>query len=344
VNDPGIWWWVGFNALVLALLLLDLFVFHKEAHEVKPKEAAGWSVFWVVLSLAFNAFVYFEFGRQAAIEFLTGYLIEKSLSVDNLFVFVMIFSYFRVPARYQHRVLFWGIIGALLMRASLIGVGSYLIEQFNWMIYVFGAFLVYTGVRMSLEKETAIEVEANPLIKLMRKFLPITNRYHDQKFLVREAGKWVATPLLIVLVMVESTDVIFALDSIPAIFAITKNTFIVYTSNIFAILGLRALYFLLANVIDKFHLLKYGLAITLTYIGVKMLITMFDIHINTILSLGIVAVVLTTSVILSLTFPRKEKESEAPPMDPAENPTVSDAPVLKEGIGASEGIRDKSEG
>ena len=327
-HDPGIWWWVGFNALVVGLLLLDLFVFHKEAHEVKPKEAALWSVFWVVLSMLFNLFVYLEFGPQAGIEFLTGYLIEKSLSVDNLFVFVMIFSYFRVPARYQHRVLFWGIIGALLLRAFLIGVGSYLIEQFDWMIYVFGGFLVYTGVRMSLEKETAIEVEANPLIKVLRKVLPITNRYHDQRFLVREAGRWVATPLLVVLVMVESTDVIFALDSIPAIFAVTKEPFIVYTSNIFAILGLRALYFLLANVIDKFHLLKYGLSIVLTYIGVKMIVTAFDIHIDTLFSLGIVAIVLTASVVLSLVFPRREdEETLAPPVD---NPQVSDAPVLRE--------------
>lgn len=327
-TDPGIWWWVGFNALVVGLLLLDLFVFHKEAHEVKPKEAAGWSIFWVVLSMLFNLFVYLEFGPQAGIEFLTGYLIEKSLSVDNLFVFVMIFSYFRVPARYQHRVLFWGIIGALLLRAFLIGVGSYLIVQFDWMIYVFGAFLVYTGVRMSLEKETAIEVEANPLIKVLRKVLPITNRYHDQRFIVRETGKWVATPLLVVLVMVESTDVIFALDSIPAIFAVTKEPFIVYTSNIFAILGLRALYFLLANVIDKFHLLKYGLSIVLTYIGVKMIVTAFDIHIDTMISLGVVAIVLTASVVLSLMFPRSDQEeSLAPPVDA---PPVSDAPVLRE--------------
>jgi tellurite resistance protein TerC len=325
--NPGIWWWVGFNVLVLGLLLLDLFVFHREAHEVKPKEAAAWSVFWVVLSLLFNAFVFWQFGHQAGVEFLTGYLIEKSLSVDNLFVFVMVFSYFRVPARYQHRVLFWGIIGALILRAILIGVGAYLIAQFEWMIYLFGAFLVYTGIRMSLEKETAIEVEANPLIKVLRKVLPITNRYHDQSFLVSEGGKWVATPLLVVLVMVESTDVIFALDSIPAIFAVTKNPFIVYTSNIFAILGLRALYFLLANVIDKFHLLKYGLSIVLTYIGMKMIVTAFDIHIDTLISLAIVGAVLTLSIVLSLLFPQKESEPLAPPEDPG---PVSDAPVLRE--------------
>jgi tellurite resistance protein TerC len=309
-GDPGIWWWVGFNALVLGLLMLDLFVFHRQAHEVKPKEAAGWSAFWVALSLLFNLFVYLHFGKAAGVEFLTGYLIEKSLSVDNLFIFVMIFSYFRVPARYQHRVLFWGIIGALILRSFLIGVGAYLIAQFTWMIYVFGAFLVYTGIRMSLEKETAIEVEANPLIRMLRKVLPLTNRYHDQHFLFHEAGRWVATPLLVVLVMVESTDVIFALDSIPAIFAVTKDPFIVYTSNIFAILGLRALYFLLANVIDRFHLLKYGLSVVLTYIGVKMIITMFGIHIDTLISLGVVAVVLTASVVLSLLFPQPEPPAE----------------------------------
>ncbi|MBC8145893.1 MAG: TerC family protein [bacterium] len=312
--------------------MMDLLVFHKDAHEVRPKEAALWSLFWVVLSLLFNGFVYLEFGKQAGIEFLTGYLIEKSLSVDNLFVFVLVFSYFKVPARYQHRVLFWGIIGALLMRALLIGVGAFLIREFAWMVYVFGAFLLYTGIRMSLQKETAIEVEANPLIKMLRRIIPITNRYHGQSFLIREAGKLVATPLLVVLVMVESTDVIFALDSIPAIFAVTDDPFIVYTSNIFAILGLRALYFLLANIIDKFHFLKYGLSIVLSYIGVKMLITIFDIHINTIVSLCIVAIVLIGSVLLSLAFPRKDHESLMPiTVDDGGEDPISDAPLLNEG-------------
>lgn len=328
-TDPGIWWWVGFNALVLGLLLMDLLVFHKDAHEVKPKEAAWWSVFWVALSLLFNVFVYLEFGAKAGEEFLTGYLIEKSLSVDNLFVFVLIFSYFKVPARYQHRVLFWGIIGALLLRAFLIGVGSFLITEFHWMVYVFGVFLLYTGIRMALQKETEIEVEANPLIKVLRKILPITNRYHDQQFLIREGGRLVATPLLVVLVMVESTDVIFALDSIPAIFAITKDPFIVYTSNIFAILGLRALYFLLANIIDKFHYLKYGLSIVLSYIGVKMIITIFDVHIDTKVSLGIVAGLLIGSVILSLIFPQKEGKSIMPVDLDHDSDIVDDIPLLK---------------
>lgn len=304
----SIWWWVGFNALVLLLLALDLFVFHKEAHEVKPKEAGLWSIFWVVLSLLFNLFIYFEFGPERATEFFTGYLIEKSLSVDNLFVFVLIFSYFRVPARYQHRVLFWGILGALLLRAVLILLGSFLITQFAWTIYLFGAFLVFTGIRMAFEKEEAIEVEANPLIRLVRRIFPVTPGYHGQRFFWRDAGKLMVTPLFIVLVMVESTDVIFALDSIPAIFAITKHSFIVYTSNIFAILGLRALYFLLANVIDKFHFLKYGLALVLTFIGTKMIITMFDIHVPTGISLGVVAVVLIAAVVLSMLFPKELEE------------------------------------
>jgi tellurite resistance protein TerC len=214
------------------------------------------------------------------------------------------------------------------MRAFLIGVGSYLITQFDWMIYVFGGFLVYTGVRMALERETSIEVEANPIIKLLRRVLPITNRYHDQKFLVHEAGKWVATPLLIVLVMVESTDVIFALDSIPAIFAVTDDPFIVYTSNIFAILGLRALYFLLANVIDRFHFLKYGLAVVLCYIGVKMILTIFDIHIDTMISLGIVAIVLLGSVGLSLMFPKEVEEHPLVTHDPLEDTGLEESPVV----------------
>jgi tellurite resistance protein TerC len=303
----SIWWWVGFNALVLALLALDLFVFHREAREVKPKEAALWSVFWVVLSLLFNLFIYYEFGPASATEFFTGYLIEKSLSVDNLFVFVLIFGYFNVPPRYQHRILFWGILGALVMRALLIFTGSVLISNFEWTIYLFGAFLVFTGVRMAFEKDDSIEVEANPLIRFVRRLFPVTTTYHGHRFFVREAGRTFATPLLIVLVMVESTDVIFALDSIPAIFAITKNSFIVYTSNIFAILGLRALYFLLANVIDKFYFLKYGLAVVLCFIGVKMIITWFDVHVSTGISLGVVGLVLVASVAISLLFPKREE-------------------------------------
>ncbi len=321
----SIWWWVGFNALVILLLVVDLGVFHREAHEVKPKEATLWSIVWISLALLFNLFIYFEFGPQAATEFLTGYLIEKSLSVDNLFVFVLIFSYFKVPARYQHRILFWGIIGALIMRASLILIGAFLLERFAWIMYIFGAFLVYTGIRMAVEKETTVEIEANPLIKLLRRWFPVTNTYHDQKFIVRESGRIVVTPMLVVLLLIESTDLVFALDSIPAIFAVTTDSFIVYTSNIFAILGLRALYFLLANVINKFHYLKYGLAIVLTFIGVKMMIA--DLyHIDTIVSLGVVILVLTGSIVGSLIWPQKPEEEPPALHDPLPAPHT-EAPI-----------------
>jgi tellurite resistance protein TerC len=301
------WWWVGFVALVLGLLVVDLGVFHREAHEVKPKEAAIWSSIWITLALLFNVFIYFEFGRQHAIDFLTGFLIEKSLSVDNLFVFVLIFSFFKVPARYQHRILFWGIIGALIMRASLIFLGSFLLAKFSWIMYVFGAFLIYTGIRMAFEKETSVEIEANPVMKLVRRWFPVTDKYHDQKFFLRHLGKFVVTPMFVVLVLIESTDLVFALDSIPAIFAVTRDTFIVFTSNIFAILGLRALYFLLANVINKFYLLKYALALVLTFIGVKMVIEHW-LPINTLVSLGVVAIVLAAAVVASLIWPEKGEE------------------------------------
>lgn len=319
------WWWIGFNALVILLLVVDLGVFHRHAHEVKPKEATIWSVVWISLALLFNLFVYFELGPAAATEFLTGYLIEKSLSVDNLFVFVLIFSYFKVPAQYQHRILFWGIIGALIMRASLILIGAYLLEQFSWIMYLFGAFLIYTGIRMALEKETTVEIEANPLIKLLRRWFPVTNTYHGQKFLIRDAGKIVMTPMMVVLVLIESTDLVFALDSIPAIFAVTKNPFIVYTSNIFAILGLRSLYFLLASVINKFHYLKYGLAIVLTFIGVKMMIANFY-HLDTMISLGVVVLVLAGSVIASLLWPQELEEHPLVTHDPL-HPVDTDPPI-----------------
>lgn len=326
----SIWWWVGFNVFVLILLVLDLGVFHRQAHEVKPKEALTWSIVWITLALLFNVFVYFEFGQKAATEFLTGYLIEKSLSVDNLFVFVLIFSYFNVPARYQHRILFWGIVGALLMRASLILLGAFLLERFEWIIYIFGAFLIYTGIRMALEKESTVEIEANPLIKLLRRWFPVTNIYHGQKFILRDGGRIVVTPMLVVLVLIESTDLVFALDSIPAIFAVTKDSFIVYTSNIFAILGLRALYFLLADVVNKFHFLKYGLALVLTFIGVKMVIAHWY-HIDTIVSLGVVALVLTGSVVASLIWPKEVEEHPLVSHDPMHPPTITPPMPPEEG-------------
>jgi tellurite resistance protein TerC len=263
-------------------------------------------------------------GREAGLEFLAGYLIEKALSVDNIFVFVLVFSYFRVPARYQHRVLFWGILGALLMRGAMIGAGAALIERFHWILYIFGAFLVFTGIRMAFQEEHDIEPESNPVVRLVRRFLPVTPVYHGQKFFVREAAgsgmRWVATPLFVVLVFVETTDLVFALDSIPAIFAVTRDPFLVYTSNVFAILGLRALYFLLAGVIHKFHYLKLGLSVVLVFVGVKMLAAdLYSVPIG--ISLGVIATVLTVSVVASLVFPKRVAEH-----DPVEHEPLADYP------------------
>ena len=302
-----LWLWIGFIALVLALLALDLFVFHRRPHEVRLREAATWSAAWIGLALIFAyAVVYRHFGREAGLEFLTGYLIEKALSVDNIFVFVLIFSYFRVPARYQHRVLFWGILGALVMRGAMIAAGAVLIRQFHWVIYVFGAFLVVTGMRLAVHDEHEIHPEANPVLRLIRRFLPVTDTYHGQRFFLRERGagpaRLVATPLLVVLVLVETTDLVFAVDSIPAIFAITQDPFIVFTSNIFAILGLRALYFLLAGIIHRFRYLKLGLSVVLVFVGAKMLASdVYPIPVG--LSLGVVAAVIGASVGASLLRP-----------------------------------------
>lgn len=310
-----LWLWIGFVAFVLGLLALDLFVFHREAHEVRLREAAGWSAFWVVLALGFNAGVDHYLGRAAGLEFLTGYLIEKALSVDNIFVFVLIFSYFGVPPRYQHRVLFWGILGALAMRGAMIGAGAYLIHQFHWIIYVFGAFLVVTGIRMATQTEHAIEPEANPVIRLVRRRIRVTNVYHGQHFFVRAEDRHgrvrlMATPLFVVLVLVETTDLVFAVDSIPAIFAVTLDPFIVFTSNVFAILGLRALYFLLAGVIHRFHYLKLGLSVVLVIVGAKMLVSeVYPVPIG--VSLGVIALILAVAVAASLLWP-KEAEVHAP--------------------------------
>ena len=313
--------WLGFNIFVLAMLALDLFVFHKEAHEVSMKEAAAWSVFWVMLALIFNAGIYHFMGPQVGLEFLTGYLIEKALSVDNIFVFVLIFSYFNVPPRYQHRVLFWGILGALVMRGAMIGAGAALIHRFHWIIYIFGAFLVFTGIRMATQSAHTIEPESNPVIRLIRRFIAVTNVYHGQKFFVREQVgtrmRRVATPLFVVLVLVETTDLIFAVDSIPAIFAITTDPFIVYTSNVFAILGLRALYFLLAGVIHKFHYLKLGLSVVLVFVGTKMLLLdIYKVPIG--LSLGVIALVLGSAVAASLLFPKEAEAHDPAAHDPLE--------------------------
>jgi tellurite resistance protein TerC len=304
-----LWVWVGFNAFVLAMLAVDLFVFHKEAHEVRAREAAAWSLVWIVLALVFGAGVYRFMGREAGLEYFTGYLIEKALSVDNIFVFVLIFSSFRVPARYQHRVLFWGILGALLMRGAMIAAGAYLIQQFHWIIYIFGAFLVFTGIRTAMHVEHDFDSESSLPIRLIRRLVPVTNAYHGQRFFVREQGhrrsRLMATPLFVVLALVETTDLIFAVDSIPAIFAVTQEPFIVYSSNVFAILGLRALYFLLADVIHRFHYLKAGLSAVLVFVGVKMLaIDVYKVPVG--VSLGVIAVFLGVSIAASWFWPRTE--------------------------------------
>jgi tellurite resistance protein TerC len=299
----NVWFWVGFIAFVLGMLALDLGVFHKHEHEVKPKEAAIWTGVWVSLALLFSLGLYFYAGGQVALTFLTGYVLEESLSVDNIFVIVLIFQYFAVPKIYQHRVLFWGILGALVMRGLFIGLGAALLERYHWIIYVFGAMLVITGIRMAVKQDEEFEGDQNPVVRAVRRFIPLTSQYHGKNFFTIENGRRVATPLFLVLVLVEFTDLMFAIDSIPAIFAVTTDPFIVFTSNIFAILGLRSLYFLLASVVHKFHLLKYGLAVILTYIGVKMLISGW-VHIPIALSLGIVLTVLVASIVGSLIWPQ----------------------------------------
>ena len=325
--------WGGLNLFVLLMLALDLGVFHRKAHEIKVKEAAIWSAVWVTLSLIFAVGVYRFMGRQQGLEFITGYLIEYALSVDNIFVFVLIFSYFNVPPRFQHRVLFWGILGALVMRGTMIGMGAFLVARFEWILYVFGAFLVFTGIRMAFQKEQDIEPEANPVIRLVRRFLPVTNNYHGAQFLVKQPTRdgtgmrWVATPLFVVLILVETTDLIFAVDSIPAIFAVTQDPFLVYSSNIFAILGLRSLYFLLAGVIRKFHYLKIGLSMVLVFIGAKMLVSHWY-HVPIVVALLTVAGLLAGSVIASILFPKKVEEESPVTHDPlAPRPSGAVAPI-----------------
>jgi len=297
--------WAGFFLLVLVLLALDLGVFHRKAHVVSSKEALGWTVVWITVALAFNAWIYLEEGHVKALEFFTGYVIEKSLSVDNLFVMVLVFTSFGVPKIYQHRVLFWGIFGALVMRGTLILVGTTLISRFHFIIYVFGAFLIYTGLHMLFAGEQDPDPQKNKALRLFRRLVPTTDRYDGQHFLTRVDGRVMATPLLAALVVIEAMDLVFAVDSIPAVFAVTLDPFIVFTSNVFAILGLRSLYFLLANVVEKFVHLKVGLAVILTYVGVKMLITFWDIHIPVLVSLGVILAVLLTSVLTSIVAGRR---------------------------------------
>jgi tellurite resistance protein TerC len=299
------WIWIGFNAFVLLMLALDLGVFHRKAHVVTFKESIAWTVAWVTLALIFNLGISHYMGSQKGLEFFTGYVIEKSLSVDNVFVFALLFSYFAVPPIYQHKVLFWGILGALVMRAIMIFLGAALIAKFAWIIYVFGAFLILTGIKMIVKREEEIHPERNPLVRWFKKFMPVTSDYRGDRFFVKENGVRMATPLFVVLLLVEFSDVIFAVDSIPAIFAVTKDPFIVYTSNVFAILGLRSLYFALAGVLDKFHYLKIGLGFVLSFVGVKMLLAHSAWKIDTHISLAVIVLILTASVVASLMWPKK---------------------------------------
>lgn len=298
--------WVGFILFVLAMLALDLLVFHRKTHEIKVKEALLWSGFWIALSLLFNLGVYIWGGKQQALEFLTGYLLEKSLSVDNIFVFLMIFSYFKIPHKYQHEVLFWGILGALIMRGAFIAGGIVLIEQFHWIIYVFGGFLIFSGIKMVTDKDKEIHPEKSLILRLFNHVMPVTKGIEDGRFFIKTSGRWFATPLFVVLLVVETTDVMFAFDSIPAILAITQKPFIVYTSNVFAILGLRALYFALAGVMQYFHYLHYGLSLILVFVGLKMLLAdIYKISVGT--SLLVLACILTISIIASMLWPKKAK-------------------------------------
>ncbi len=311
------WFYLGFTVFVLILLAIDLGIFHREAHKVSFKEATIWVIIWVTLAMIFNGLFYLyaarEFGHvegsRLALEFLTGYIIEETLSVDNIFIFVLVFSYFQIPSKYQHRVLFYGIIGAIVFRAMFIIAGSYLM-QFHWVIYVFGAFLIFTGIKMLFVKDKELDPEKNFLIRLFKRFVPVSHDFHGQNFFFRKNNVLYATPLFIALLFLEFTDIIFAVDSVPAIFAITKEPMIVFTSNIFAIMGLRSMYFMLAGAIDRFYLLKYALSVILIFVGLKMAVLndwyggKFPIHYSLFLILGIIII----SIVASLVIPQRFKE------------------------------------
>jgi len=312
-----VWLWVAFNLFVISMLALDLGIFHRRVHVITVKESLAWSAFWIVLALLFNVGLNIWMGHQKALEFLTGYLIERSLSMDNLFVFLLLFSYFGIDPRFQHKVLFWGILGALVMRIVFILLGIALIQKFHWVTYLLGAFLVVSGIKMGLQKEKEIHPERNPVLRILKRFFPLTLNDEGGRFFVRKAGKIFVTPLFIVLVAVESTDVVFAADSIPAILAITQDTFIVYTSNVFAILGLRALYFALAGIMPLFHLLNYGLSIILVFVGIKMLVV--DVYeMSTWIALSVVMGILVVSVLASRFVP-PPKEIAIQTDDPQED-------------------------
>jgi tellurite resistance protein TerC len=305
------WAWIGFGVFVVVMLVLDLGVFHRKSHEVAVKEALIWTGLWVSLALIFNAGVWYWMGPDRGLEFLTGYVIELSLSVDNLFVFLLIFAYFGVPARYQHKVLFWGIIGALVMRLLFIGAGIALLERFHWIVYVFGAVLVVSGIKMALEKDKAVHPEQNPLLRLFRRIIPVTSVYHGDRLTTRVDGKRMATPLLVVLVAIETADLVFAVDSVPAVLAITTEPFVVYTSNVFAMLGLRSMFFALAGIMKLFVYLHYGLSVVLVFVGLKMVLA--DVYkVPTVVSLSAVCGILAISIVASLWRATRRNGSTAP--------------------------------
>lgn len=315
IGTPSLW--IGFTVFLLSMLALDLGVFHRRPHVLRIREALGWTVAWIALALMFNVGVYFKFGPERGLEFLTGYLIEKALSVDNIFVFLVIFSYLAVPAAFQHRVLFWGILGAMILRGVFILLGTALLQRFHWVIYIFGAFLIFTGIKLFFQRASEVHPERNPLFMLFQKVFPSVPDFRGAQFAVKDRGKWYATPLLLVLVGIEVTDIAFAVDSIPAIFAITTDPFIVYTSNIFAILGLRALYFVLAGIMTRFCYLNLGLSLVLIFVGGKMLLGEFyKVPIST--SLAVVAVLLAGSIVASLLrkTPKPQVPSDVTPGNP----------------------------
>jgi len=302
--------WGIFCIIIVVMLALDLGVFNKKSHEIKLKEALSWVAVWVSLAMIFNLIILFQFGKTKALEFLTAYVIEYSLSIDNIFVFIMVFSFFSVRKEYQHKVLFWGILGAVIMRAIFIFAGVALINKFHWIVIIFGVFLVFTGLKMLLQKEEAkVEPEKNGLVRLLKKFLPVSDHFHGSSFFVKKEGKTYATPLFVVLLIIESTDLIFAVDSIPAVLAISKDTFIVFTSNIFAILGLRSLYFAISGIMGLFRFLKIGLALVLTFVGLKMLAAFFDFEIPVTISLSVIVSILLLSILASLIIKKGDSTS-----------------------------------
>jgi len=301
----SIYFWIGFHVFIFFMLALDLGIFNRKEHKVPVKEAVIWSAVWISLALLFDLFIFFEFGKTKALEFITGYVIEYSLSVDNIFVFILIFTYFSVQEKYQHKILFWGIMGALVMRGIFIFAGVALITKFHWIILIFGGFLVFTGIKMLFQKETQVDPEKNPVVRFFRKFLPVTDELHGGRLLVRLNHKLYATPLFLVLLVIESSDLIFAVDSIPAILAISHDRFIVYTSNIFAILGLRSLYFAISGIMGYFRYLKTGLAFVLTFVGLKMLASFINFEIPIILSLAVIISILLISILASVIIKKK---------------------------------------